>query len=111
VTPWRRDAGRWTALAGTLALPIELARTELAYGAWLRRDRPQTRPGHAAAAHPQERQVARLASQGLRNREIAEQLFLSPHTVGYHLRKVYAKPGISSRAELHQLDLHNDTSH
>jgi DNA-binding CsgD family transcriptional regulator len=54
---------------------------------------------------PQERQIAGLAAQGLSNRQIADRLFLSRHTVGYHLHKVYAKLGIVSRAELGQVDL------
>ena len=49
---------------------------------------------------PQELQVARLAAQGLSNRDIAAQLFLSPRTVGYHLYKAYPKLGITSRSEL-----------
>ena len=44
--------------------------------------------------------VARLAAQGLSNRDIAAQLFLSPRTVGYHLYKAYRKLGITSRSEL-----------
>ncbi len=48
----------------------------------------------------QELQVARAVSQGLTNREAAAQLFLSPRTVDHHLRGVYRKFGISSRAEL-----------
>ena len=55
-----------------------------------------------------ERQVARLASRGLSNHQIADQLFLSYHMVSYHLHKFYAKLGITSRAELHQLDLGED---
>ncbi|QSB05390.1 helix-turn-helix transcriptional regulator [Natronoglycomyces albus] len=54
---------------------------------------------------PQELQVVRLAAQGLTNRDIGGQLFLSPRTVGYHLYKAYPKLGVSSRAELPQLDL------
>lgn len=49
---------------------------------------------------PQEMQVARLLSAGRTTREAAAALFLSPKTVEYHLRHVYVKLGIRSRAEL-----------
>ena len=54
---------------------------------------------------PQERHVAELVRQGLSTRDAAAQLFLSPRTVDFHLRNVFTKLGVSSRAELAALDL------
>ncbi|WP_019065313.1 AAA family ATPase [Streptomyces prunicolor] len=51
----------------------------------------------------QQRQIVRLAADGLSNRETGEQLFLSPRTVGSHLYNVYPKLGISSRHQLRDL--------
>jgi DNA-binding CsgD family transcriptional regulator len=51
----------------------------------------------------QEAQVARLSRDGLSNPEIGARLFISTRTVQYHLSKVFAKLGISSRGQLHQV--------
>lgn len=115
------------------------ARLELAFGAWLRRQRrvaesrgmlrsaaatltsigadywsEQARNELRAAGErlteapaagvetlsAQELQIARLAAQGLSNREIGARLFLSPRTVGSHLYRIFPKLGVSSRAQL-----------
>ncbi len=57
-----------------------------------------------AAMTDSELAVARLVAQGLTNREVAEQLFVSPHTVSSHLRRVFAKLDINSRVELTRLE-------
>jgi DNA-binding CsgD family transcriptional regulator len=137
------------AVEGAVVPPVELARSELLYGRWLRRARRRSDARvHLRAARelyerlgatpwaeraraelrasgekvrsrdpatlqqltPQERQVASLAAQGLSNQQIADQLFVSRHTVSYHLHKVYAKLGITSRAELGRLDLEDGGS-
>jgi DNA-binding CsgD family transcriptional regulator len=84
----------------------ERARRELlATGETVRKRTPAgPRAGEASdALTTQEAQVARLAYEGLSNPEISTRLFISPRTVQYHLRKVFAKLGISSRGQLHHV--------
>jgi DNA-binding CsgD family transcriptional regulator len=122
--------------------PVELARSHLLYGEWLRREgrridaRQQLRiaremfdaigavaftdraarelaaTGETVRKRPgdgglgsdltvREAQIARLAADGLSNREIGEQLFISHRTVGYHLGRVFSKLDVANRAQLH----------
>jgi len=120
-------------------LRVDLARAQLVYGEWLRRERRRLdarehlrtalemfrgmdMDGFAGRAErelsatgerarkrtvetreeltAQEAQVARLARDGLSNSAIGERLFISQHTVAYHLRKVFAKLDITSRNQL-----------
>jgi DNA-binding CsgD family transcriptional regulator len=121
------------------AQPFERARTELAFGEFLRRAQRRTEarvqlrdalatfeglntplwaeraraeleatgitarkrdPSTLDTLTPQELRIARLVAGGATNRDVAGQLFLSPKTVEYHLRKVFLKLGVSSRVEL-----------
>src|ERR1035437_2071625 len=53
-----------------------------------------------ASLTPSQRRVAELAAKGLTTRQMAESLFITPKTVEFHLRHIYQKPDIGSRAEL-----------
>ncbi len=80
---------------GTEAFAERARRELLATGETVRRRAPGV-----PVLTPQEAQIARLAAGGHPNAEIGAQLFLSPRTVEWHLRKVFAKLGISSRREI-----------
>jgi len=60
-------------------------------------------PDALAQLTPQQRRIVRLAAEGRTNREIAERLFLSPRTVGFHLYRVFPLLGVTSRAQLRDL--------
>jgi DNA-binding CsgD family transcriptional regulator len=78
----------------------ERARTELrASGETARKRDPST----LVTLTPSEAQVARLVGQGLSNKEVASQLWVSPRTVAFHLRGIFTKLGVSSRGELTRL--------
>ncbi|PWI20279.1 transcriptional regulator [Streptomyces sp. Act143] len=61
---------------------------------------PATEADAPAGLTPQEMQIARLAAEGLTNRDIGARLYLSPRTVGYHLHKIFPKLGVTGRAQL-----------
>jgi ATP/maltotriose-dependent transcriptional regulator MalT len=91
-----RTAHEMLAAIGMQAF-AERARAELqATGETVRKRTVETRDDLTA----QERQVARLAREGLSNTAIGERLFVSPRTVEWHLRNVFTKLGIRSRREL-----------
>ncbi len=50
---------------------------------------------------PQELQIARMAADGMSNREIGQQLYISHRTVSAHLYRLFPKLGITSRSQLH----------
>jgi DNA-binding CsgD family transcriptional regulator len=54
---------------------------------------------------PTELKIAQLVTSGMSNKDVAAQCWISPRTVAFHLRNVFAKAGVTSRGELAQLDL------
>jgi len=74
---------------------------------WRRADRPAS--GWDSLTDT-ERAVARLVTEGLTNRQIASRMFLSPHTVSFHLRHVFRKLDIASRVDLARLTLGHPTA-
>ena len=76
---------------------VERARRELVATGEKVRKQPVSSGDELTA---QEAQIARLAGDGLTNQEIGAQLFISTHTVEWHLRKVFVKLGITSRRQL-----------
>ena len=91
-----RTAHRMLAAMGAEAFAERARRELLATGETVRKRTVDTRDELTA----QERQIARLAREGLSNPEISTQLFISPRTVEWHLRKVFTKLGIRSRRQL-----------
>jgi DNA-binding CsgD family transcriptional regulator len=91
-----RSAYEVLAAIGAEAFAERAGRELVATGETVRRRTAETRD----LLTPQETQIARLAADGHTNPEIGAQLFISPRTVEYHLRKVFGKLDISSRREL-----------
>jgi DNA-binding CsgD family transcriptional regulator len=91
-----RTADEMFVMMGAEAFAERARRELLATGETARRRAAETRSQLTA----QETQVAGLARDGLSNSEIGARLFISRHTVQYHLHKVFMKLGISSRTQL-----------
>ncbi|MCW2848493.1 MAG: transcriptional regulator, LuxR family [Marmoricola sp.] len=62
-------------------------------------------PSTALNLTPTELKVAQLVASGLSNKDVAAHIWVSPRTVAFHLRNVFAKAGVASRGELAQLEL------
>ncbi|TWF90005.1 helix-turn-helix transcriptional regulator [Kitasatospora viridis] len=99
---WLDSASVIADALGALRVREEAARVR-AELAGSRSERDPAQPpaaGPLAVLSDREREIAALAAAGLRSREIAQRLFLSPRTVDAHLGRVYRRLGLSSRAEL-----------
>jgi DNA-binding CsgD family transcriptional regulator len=91
-----RNAYDMFAEMGMEAFAERARRERLATGETIRKRRAEA----SDDLTPQEAQIAQLARAGLTNPEIGGQLFLSPRTVEWHLKKIFTKLGINSRREL-----------
>jgi DNA-binding CsgD family transcriptional regulator len=94
-----RIAHEMFASMGAEGFAARAERELLAAGMRARKRSVETRDDLTA----QEAQVARLARDGLSNAEIGARLFISQHTVAYHLRKLFSKLDINSRNQLEQV--------
>ena len=100
--------------------PVHDGGTVIGAIVWLRADRPARPAGGTPNSRPDratfgwlsltesEGGVADLVADGLTNREVANRLFVSPHTVDAHLRHIYRKLGIRSRVELTRVVAEHD---
>ncbi|QNJ94022.1 AAA family ATPase [Mycolicibacterium fluoranthenivorans] len=109
---WLRRANRRTDARKQLSAAHQLFTEMGAHGFAERARRELTVTGEKVRKQPvgsgdaltaQEGQIARLARDGLTNQEIGAQLFISTHTVEWHLRKVFVKLSITSRKQLRTL--------
>jgi DNA-binding NarL/FixJ family response regulator len=69
----------------------------------VQRERPEVAPGALAPLTQREAEVAVLIAEGLADREIAERLFLSHHTVSQYVKRIYRKLEVGSRVGLTRL--------
>ncbi|MEU3445436.1 AAA family ATPase [Streptomyces griseoincarnatus] len=107
---WLRRRREYKAARVQLGAALELFEQRLKAPLWAQRARNELRAagvgvglpqeGMTAAMSAQERRIAELAASGLSNKEIGQQLNISPRTAGAHLYRVFPKLGITSRAAL-----------
>lgn len=90
---------------GAVTLQDRAAQELRASGEAVRHEAPSERGVALLTLTTQELHVARGVQEGLSNRDIAGRMFLSPRTVEFHLRNIFVKLAISSRAELFRFDL------
>jgi DNA-binding CsgD family transcriptional regulator len=104
----RKGETMTTAAMATYAYDqIDQARTELETHAQRGRGERKRPTSGWASLTPTERDVVRLVSEGLANKDIAARLFVSPRTVQTHLTHVYTKLGLTSRVQLAQEAAHH----